>query len=130
MKLATQEFDPTQVVLLDEPVDLPERRDFVATARILSYKNQQVSLLAVLNAPAVLVLTDAFAPGSKAYVNGSERRIQRANYFFRAVLLPAGRSRICFRYEPDSLRRGIIVTIVSASLLAGIAVARPSVFAL
>ena len=130
IELATQEFDPTEVVLLDEPVDLPETRDFFATLRILSYKNQQVSLLAVLNAPAVLVLTDAFAPGWKAYVNGSEKRIQRANYFFRAVLLPAGRSRICFRYEPDSLRRGIIVTVVSASLLAGIAVARPSVFAL
>jgi len=130
IKLAKQEFDPTQVVLLDEPVDLPETREFFATLRILSYENQQVSLLAVLNAPAILVLADAFAPGWKAYVNGSEKRIQRANYFFRAVLLPAGRSRICFRYEPDSLRRGIIVTIVSASLLAGIAVARPSMFAL
>ena len=129
-QLATQEFDPAQVVLLDEPVDLPETRDFFGMVKILSYKNQQVSLLAVVNAPAVLILTDAFAPGWKVYVNGTERRIQRANYFFRAVLLPAGQSRIFFQYEPDSLRRGIIVTVVSASLLVGVAIARPSVFAL
>ncbi len=129
-KLGSQEFDPNEFVLLDEPVRLSETRHFSGTVRILSYTNQQVGLFAVLNAPAILVLTDAFAPGWKAYVNGTETRILRANHFFRAVLLPAGQSRILFEYEPDSLRHGIIVTAMSASLLVGVAGTRLSIFAL
>jgi uncharacterized membrane protein YfhO len=66
-----------------------------------------------------LVLADAYYPGWKAYVNGKEQVIRRANLFFRAVVLPAGTHTVEFRYDPTSFKLGLaisIATIVAISL--------------
>jgi hypothetical protein len=46
-------------------------------------------------------------PGWSATVNGEPAPIHRADYNFRAVSLPAGRSTVCFSYRPQSLRIGL-----------------------
>jgi uncharacterized membrane protein YfhO len=54
-----------------------------------------------------------YYPGWKAYVNGEEKAIRRANLFFRAVLLPAGNHRVEFRYEPRSFAIGLTISIAT-----------------
>jgi hypothetical protein len=127
-RLAEREFNPSQLVLLEEPVPLPIAGDFSGAVTILSYRALQISLAAVLDKPGILVLADAFAPGWNAYVNGTRTRILRGNYFFRAVALPAGRHQVLFRYEPDSFRYGIVVTVLSLGLLVGILMSRLTLF--
>lgn len=68
--------------------------------------------------PAWLVISQAWFPGWKAYVNGDEVPVWRANYAFDAIAAPAGRSTIEFVYEPESLRAGAWVGVVS--LVAGL----------
>ncbi|MDP3507650.1 MAG: hypothetical protein Q8T09_06635 [Candidatus Melainabacteria bacterium] len=60
---------------------------------------------------AYVVLTDTFYPGWKAYLNGSQNQVEivRANYLFRAVLVPEGKSTISFKYQPQSLTNGLIL---------------------
>src|ERR1051326_9242607 len=74
---------------------------FKGEAKIDVYKNQTVAIHAVLNAPGILVLADAYYPGWRVYVDGKEEKIYRANLFFRAVKLAAGAHRVEFRYEPQ-----------------------------
>ena len=54
-------------------------------------------------APGYLLLLDTYFPGWSATVNGEPAPILRADYNFRAVSLPAGRSTVCFSYRPESL---------------------------
>jgi uncharacterized membrane protein YfhO len=100
-------------VLLDQPISLAKKNGFHAEARITEYKNQAVTVQASLDDAGILVLTDSFYPGWNAYVNGRQEKIYRANLFFRAVPLPAGRHTVVFRYEPRSFAIGLAVSIIT-----------------
>jgi len=60
-----------------------------------------------------LVLADSYYPGWKAYVNGREEKILRANLFFRAVPLSAGHHTVEFRYEPRSFAVGLAISLTT-----------------
>jgi Bacterial membrane protein YfhO len=77
--------------------------------------------------PRVLVLTDTGAAGWKVRVNGRPERLLSANYAFRAVEIPAGRSRVEFSYFTPGLASGLGVSGVCLTVIVGLAVAgRPS----
>jgi hypothetical protein len=108
-------FDPQRELLLEAD---PEAGPAVSaasltaaatntTARIVSDQADSVSVEAELSRPGFLLLLDTYFPGWKATVNGQPARIYRADYNFRAVQLPAGKSTVCFSYQPASFRIGI-----------------------
>jgi len=70
-----------------------------------------------------LFLSDVDYPGWRAWVDGSETRIHRADYIFRAVFLPKGDHSIRFRYRPISFRTGLWVSVGSlfAACILGLA---------
>lgn len=92
-----------------------------AGAEIRSYAPERVVIRAAAAAPAYLVLTDAWFPGWRVWVDGAERPLRRADYAFRAVWLDRGAHEVEFRYLPASFRRGLtlsaLATIVLAALL-------------
>jgi uncharacterized membrane protein YfhO len=104
---------------LDEALPIASKTDFQAKANISRYSNRAVDIEAHLNGPGILVLADSFYPGWRAYVDGKEERIMRANLFFRAVSLPAGKHRVEFRYKPMSFTIGLVVSIVTLCGVAG-----------
>jgi hypothetical protein len=69
-----------------------------------------------------LVVADAYYPGWRASVNGVDAPIERANYLFRLVEVPRGRSRVELRYRPTSV--GVGAAISAAALVLAIAVLR------
>src|SRR5439155_1568883 len=58
-----------------------------------------------------LVLADQWFPGWQATVGGTPVPILRADYVFRLVEVPAGRSTVEFRYVPDALLLGALIGI-------------------
>ena len=66
------------------------------------------------SAPGFLFLADQYAPGWTATVDGAPAEILRANYAFRLVAVPAGRSEVVFRYRPRSLWIGGLISLVTA----------------
>jgi Bacterial membrane protein YfhO len=112
-RLGSPNFDPTQEVVLDTELAMKSRHPLTATATIIHYENQSVTVQASLNDSGVLVLADAYYPGWKAYVNGKEQVIRRANLFFRAVVLPAGTHTVEFRYDPTSFKLGLAISIAT-----------------
>ena len=61
----------------------------------------------------LLYLSDTYYPGWLAYVDGAETKIYRANYAFRAVVVPKEAKRVEFYYKPNSFRWGIIISLAS-----------------
>jgi hypothetical protein len=70
--------------------------------------------------PALLIISDLFYPGWKAFIDGKECPIFRADCLFRAVLIPAGKHQILFAYYPLSFGIGaalFVITIIALSLM-------------
>lgn len=64
-----------------------------------SYMPNRITFAIESGTAALLYLSDAYYPGWSATVNGQAADILRANYAFRAVPVPTGRSDIELRYE-------------------------------
>lgn len=114
-------FDPRSHVVLEEQVDLDQNynlqfKDSVKTTRP---NNNSVDIELSTNKPGFLVLTDTYYPGWKAYVDGVETPILRANYLFRAIKIPQGEHTVKFTYVPSSFWLGVILSL-STLLISGL----------
>lgn len=70
------------------------------------------------NRPQFAVFSEVFYNrGWKAYVDGKEQEIIRANYALRGLALEAGKHEIQFRFEPDSFLSGYAITRYSQWVL-------------
>lgn len=63
------------------------------------YTPNEVIITTDAEQEGLLFLSDAYYPGWSAYVNGQKSKIYRADYAFRAVVVPEGRSSVRFVYE-------------------------------
>ncbi len=108
-------IDPAAMRTLAEAKPVP----FTA-AHILTYQSQRVRIEANAEALSVLMLTDSNYPGWHAYVNGERVPVLMANYLFRAVIVPAGKSSVEFVYEPTSIKLGGLISLVTLLVLAGL----------
>ncbi len=121
--LQSPDFDRRREVVLEEvaEVDLPtgEIDSTPGHATITVDEPERVAVEVRSNGDGYLVLTDTHYPGWEAFVDGDPASIERANYLFRAVRVPAGESLVEFVYRPASLRNGLRLAILGAVLLAG-----------
>lgn len=91
-----------------------EKLESPGEAQIKKYGINEVELRVETNEPSLVILTDSYYPGWRAYIDGIEQPIWRANSLFRAVEVPRGTHTLYFRYEPASFRLGLAISIVSA----------------
>jgi hypothetical protein len=119
--LSTAPFDPAHEVVLQGKVRIKaNHRPLLAAAKIARYEDSRVSIQVTSNDDAVLVLTDSYYPGWRAYLDGKQTDILRANHFFRAVVIPEGTHRIEFIYEPDWFRLGALVSLMTLFTIIGV----------
>jgi hypothetical protein len=121
-RLTNDDFDPTREVLLDREIHTGSQRSPKAKAKILRYENTFVTIEAETNDDGILVFLDSYYPGWKAYVDGRETSIVRANHFYRAVPVPRGKHRVEFKYEPLSFKIGLIISSVAVFLIVGVSI--------
>ncbi|MFQ5540291.1 MAG: YfhO family protein, partial [Candidatus Binatia bacterium] len=112
-RLSSSEFDPNNEVILERPLSMPSNENLKAQAEITRYANHSVTIRTAMDHSGVLVLADSFYPGWKVFVDGEEREVLRANYFFRGVFLSPGDHRVVFRYEPASLYYGAVISLLT-----------------
>jgi len=85
----------------------------MGVATIEEYRPNEVSIEASLEHPGLLVLTDVYYRGWKAYVDDRPIKIFRVNQLVRGVFLQEGNHRVEFRYRA----MGAIGLIAIVSLL-------------
>ena len=104
-RLIRRDFDPRHVAYVDAPVDLPSSCH--GTARIVAEVPSEVTIDLDMRTPGLVVLSDLWYTGWKAYLNDREVPILRTNYALRGVVVAAGKGRLVFRYWPESFERGL-----------------------
>ena len=116
-------FDARAVAVTERAVpSLPEATAGAAvptagTARLTAYGAERAVAVATARSPSLLVLTDVHYPGWKATVDGRPATIERVDYLLRGVVVPPGRHRVEFRYEPTSWRAGWLVSALAILVL-------------
>ena len=110
--------------LLEEgsaPAFSPPAGPHSGTAAISGFAPERVTVRAVADAPAILVLAEAWYPGWGATVGGQPAEVFPVNGWMRGVLLPAGQSEVVFSFHSRLLRTGLAVSAACAILLASLA---------
>lgn len=123
MWLNNPSFDPRKAVILEDAVNLPlspsPRPETESSVQIISYRNSEIVVDARMADNGFVVLSEKYYPGWKAYLDGKETEIHQADYVFRAVYVPQGRHNLTVRYEPESYKKGLYISMVSLLLVAG-----------
>lgn len=76
------------------------------SVEITNYDPNKIELSVKTDQPGLLFLSDNYYHGWKAFVNGKETKVYRADYTFRAIEIPKDSSRVEFKYDPQSFRFG------------------------
>lgn len=87
---------------------------------ISAYEPTAISLRADTPAPAFLVLSEAHHPAWRAFVNGQEAPVLRANYLFRAIALGSGRHDVALVFDPPLVRASRVVSMLAWGGLLGL----------
>jgi hypothetical protein len=113
-ELRSPSFDPRREVLLETPAP-----SFPSSSSVLSLKYfpNGIKVEVILSERGYLFISDTYYPGWRAYVDGEESEVLRANYAFKAVALPPGEHVVVLRYEPLLLKAGAALSLCSVCLI-------------
>jgi hypothetical protein len=111
-KIAILEEDPG--FALSPPDSIPRW-----SARITSYDNNEIRLVAETEREGILTLSEAYYPGWKATVDGAAAPILRVDYTLRGIHVGPGRHEVDVRFAPASFARGSVITLAALFLCAG-----------
>jgi len=128
-RLREPEFDPQRVAILPHKPDLalPSQVEGGSSAVILEHRPERIVLGVEMAANGLLVLSEVHHPGWRAYADGEEMPIYRADHVLRAVPLRAGHHRVEMVFDPLWPKVGLAVsgvTLLLAVVLIGVAMAR------
>ena len=117
-------FDPATTAVVEGAVTipLPGGPGSFTLARITEYEHQRLAV-SVDSPGGVLVVTDAYYPGWRAYLDGVETPIYPTDLAFRGVRLPPGPHMVEMRYQPASFSVGLALTGVGLVVLATVLLA-------
>jgi len=97
--MMADKIDLSKTVILE---DFPEETHLTEgenEVKITSYQENRVVIRVESDQLGLLVLTDAYFPGWQAEVDGEKTEIYRANYHFRAIIVPKGSHEVVFNYD-------------------------------
>lgn len=123
-------FDPTRQVVIEgsgserpgEGTGRGASGGVSGAVTLVQDGSRLVNLRAVTPAGGHLVLSDPHYPGWRAYVDGFEVELLRANYLFRAVALPPGEHDVAFVFDPPSIRLGAALSAAGLGLFTALVV--------
>lgn len=111
--LRSPAFDPAYQVVLPEPPPIPVDGGEVEGEVVWEERTPNRQRLRVTSdRPALMVVSDNWFPAWTATVDGQAVPVLRANHTFRAVPVPAGESRVEFRYRSRLLGWSLVLSVV------------------
>ena len=110
------DFEPLQKIYVEKDVDWGAKGGYSADSHFEKYEDTEVVVKTEASGDGFLFLSDTYYPGWRAFVDGKETEILRANYAFRAVKVPQGVHEVVFKYQPDSLMWGIRISIAALTI--------------
>jgi hypothetical protein len=90
-------------------------KDSSATITLDSYKPNNLKYTSTNSKEGLAVFSEMYyEKGWKSLVDGKETPIMRADYALRAIVVPAGKHSIEFKFDPQVVKTGSAITLVSS----------------
>lgn len=110
-ELKDPQFDPREYVILEEGQSRPVSQSH-SEVTILWSGVDEIELAVEMEDEGFVVLSNQYYPGWRAYVDGKEERIYRADYILMAVPLSKGNHEVKFVYEPAMHQINLLLRII------------------
>lgn len=120
---ALSNFDPAGTAIVDQKWQKDVNAnafkfDSTATIKLKSYKADELAYKAQTSSPQFTVFSEIYYPkGWNAYVDGKLTPHLSVNYVLRAMIIPAGKHDIVFKFEPESYYKGEKIALAGSILL-------------
>lgn len=107
----------TALVEHDIPAVAPVADPQADRAEVRGYGADRITIAVETTAPGLLIVSEIFADGWRAYVDGTPTAIVPVHHALRGVPLPAGDRIVEMRYEPTALRAGLWISGGTGALM-------------
>lgn len=132
---AISSFDPRKEAFVNQQYqnEIKAKTSSSATTgeiKLTSYHPDKMQYEYTATNDAFAVFSEVFYDkGWKAYVDGKEIPIIRADYLLRALQLPSGTHKVEFIFDPESHKMGNLLTLIS-SIILGLGIVAAAYFSL
>ncbi len=98
--------------------DFVSGHDSTATIAVTKYQPGLIEYRSSADKAGTAVFSEIYYPyGWKVTIDGEPVEHFRVNYVLRALNIPAGEHQICFNFQPDSVRKGNILSLICIILM-------------
>jgi len=98
--------------------DFKFQKDSTASIQLVKYQANKLTYESDSNVDQLAVFSEMYYKnGWNAYIDGELNPHFRVDYVLRAMLIPQGKHKIEFKFEPDIIRTGNKITLVSYAFL-------------
>lgn len=123
------QFDPAFIAFTEEEIQGVEPPDTTAFVRIEKFEDEYIQLNVNASGKNFLFLGDSYMSGEtdykifkvhtgwKAFIDGVETKIYRANHGFRGIVVPEGNHKIEFTYLPESFVISKYLSLTFSSII-------------
>ena len=112
-------FDPRAVAIVEDTTARPLAGGSttpVWTAQVTDYKSNTITIAVNSDRDGFLVLSEAYYPGWRAFVDGTETPVYRTNYVSRGMPVPAGSHTVIVEYQPATFTLGAWLSVATLAL--------------
>jgi Bacterial membrane protein YfhO len=113
--------DPRELAYLEKDpgvkIDVP---DATTNAAITEYGIHRITIDAEASGNNLLFVSEVYYPDWKVYIDGQAAEVHKTNYLFRGVVVPKGKHKIEFKFEPATYYLGKNIAMGGNILLAAI----------
>jgi hypothetical protein len=119
---ALYNFNPAETAIVDDTFknvigDYSMSADSTATIKQVAFDNENIKYESNSTGNRLALFSEMYYTDWKAYIDGRPAPYAKANYVLRAMLLPAGKHSIEFKFEPTVYYIGRTITAISAWVL-------------
>ena len=123
------QFDPEDIAFIDEEINGIEAPDSTAFVTIEKFEDENILLDVNASGNNFLFLGETFMSGEadykvftvptgwKAFIDGKETKIYRANHGFRGIVVPKGKHKVEFSYLPESFVISKYLSLTFSSII-------------
>jgi len=113
-------IDLHETAITEQPIDLPSADDSgsAGDVKVVKYEPSRIELSLEASRASLLVLSETYYPGWKAWIDEQPTAIHSVDIALRGVVVPAGAHQLRMEFRPAILPVSLGISLATAILLA------------